>query len=78
MTSDQFAKARTAICTSDQVRSHAEHSDAAGCFATSQVAMDYNYAAGVLTLDVTARHGMARLANDEHIREKLLYLLAKV
>jgi hypothetical protein len=77
MTPEQYAKARAALCTGSQVRSHIEHGDDAGSFDTPQVSMDYNYAAGTLTLDVTAKRGMAHFASDEQIKEHLLDLLAK-
>lgn len=79
LTPEQFAKARAAILTSSKVLQHTEATETDGSFATSQIALDYSYAAGVLTLDVTAKHGMAaRMASEEQIKEHVMDMLGKV
>jgi len=82
MSPEQFAKARTAILTSPDVLQHAEHSPMDGTFSTSQVTIDYSYApsypAGQMALDVTAKHGLARFASENTIKEYIQELLAKV
>lgn len=79
LTPAQFAAAKAVIESSSEVLSHSESGPASGSFATSQVGMSYSYnGADTLTLSVTARHGLAKFASDDMIRQRVVTLLAQV
>jgi hypothetical protein len=79
MTPEQFTAARAAILASNQVLTHTETTETEGNFSTSQVALSYSYAApGLMTLAVTAKHGLVRFASEDTIKQHLQELLAQV
>lgn len=79
MTPAQYAAARAALRSHIEVRSYAEDANhITGSFSTSQVAMAYSYDGANLSLDVTAKYGMARFATESTIESKLRALLAQI
>lgn len=79
MTPEQYLKARSAIRGAAEIRSFAEVGANAGTLSTSQVSMTYEYdGATRLSVNVTARYGMAKFASESTIAKRLQVLLAQV
>lgn len=78
MTPAQFAAAKAVIGSSAEVDFHNVSGPNSGSFATSQVAMSYFYNGAVLSLSVTAKYGMAHLASEDYIKDRLAMLLGKL
>lgn len=78
MTADRFAKAKAVIESSAEVVSKSESGPQSGSFATGAVGFNYSYDGVTLCLVVTAKHGLAKFASEDTIKDRLLALLAQV
>lgn len=79
MSPAQFAAAKAAISKpGGEVTSHSESGDFSGNFSTPQVSFSYSYDGTTLHLLITARRGLAQLASEGTIQNKLEALLARL
>jgi hypothetical protein len=75
MTAAQYAKARTIVQDSPRLKEVVEESPTKGHFTSNMITAEYNYDGSNLTLNITAKHGLAKLASDNDIKEHLVTFL---
>lgn len=73
LTEAQFDTLKAKLSSNSQILTQTATSNTTGSFSTSQVALDYTFTGSEIELTVTAKHGLARFANEstigQHIQE---------